>query len=540
MRVSLSEPSPLRTEDALDELVNQFADPLSFLRELVQNSLDAGSDEVDIRIELQGRQGERAVAVIHVEDWGEGMNREIIEKKLTRLFSSGKDGDMTKIGKFGIGFVSVFAIKPEAVCVDTSREGESWRVLFDAQRKFKLLELDEPVDGTKIRIFKSMKQTELEGFVQRARDVLVYWCKHTRGEIRFNGTVVNGPLELRDAPCQVEQDDGFSSILVGHRLDHRALFGFYNTGLTLREGEGRHFDAVAFKASSPHLEHTLTRDNVIEDKGYARVMKAVQSMVDGPLASKVFAMLDTSIRQPEPEPYLYRAARWHVQRPDFEPSSVAQRVVARSPAGAFITLEQARSRQRNDEILVTAHRSPLSDALENAGSTVVQGTTAGPLHELLAALARKDVRIAKLEERYALPLPPRDDVESARWQRLRTSTESLLLETGSKVASVELGHFAYTGSGIAGRVAITQSCVGEVTPMSEIHDLSSGWFTRDRTLVVNADHPTVSRLITLAQTEPELAAMMLIKLFFLGHRLDPQIDGTLAHAAMEKRWRRTS
>ena len=537
-------PSPLRTEDALDELVNQFADPLSFLRELVQNSLDAGSEEVDIRIELQGKRGDRSVAVIHVEDWGEGMNREIIEKKLTRLFSSGKDGDMTKIGKFGIGFVSVFAIKPEAVCVDTSREGENWRILFDAHRKFKLLELDEPVDGTKIRIFKSMKHTDLEGFVQRARDVLVYWCKHTRGEIRFNGTVVNGPLQLRDAPCQVEQDDGFSTILVGHRLDHRASFGFYNTGLTLREGEGGHFDAVAFKASSPHLEHTLTRDNVIEDKGYTRVMKAVRTLVDGPLAEKVFATLDAAIHQPVPEhvsvPYLYRAARWHALRPDFDPAAVARRVVARSPAEAFITLEQVRSRQRDDEILVTSHRSPLSDALENAGTTVVQGTTHGPLHELLAVSVRKEVRIAKLEERYALPLPPRDDAESSRWDRLRAATAQLLLDTGSKVASVELGHFAYTGSGVAERVAITQSTVGEVTPMSKIHDLSSGWFSRDKTLVVNADHPTVSRLITLAQTEPELAAMMLVKQFFLGHRLDPKTDGALAQAAMETRWRRTS
>jgi hypothetical protein len=58
------------------------------------------------------------------------MNREIIEKQLTRLFSSAKDGDRTKIGKFGIGFVSVFAIDPHIVCVDTSRDGEHWRVLF--------------------------------------------------------------------------------------------------------------------------------------------------------------------------------------------------------------------------------------------------------------------------------------------------------------------------------------------------------------------------------------------------------------------------
>ena len=35
---------------------------------------------------------------------GEGMNEEIIDHQLTRLFASGKAGDLTKIGKFGIGF----------------------------------------------------------------------------------------------------------------------------------------------------------------------------------------------------------------------------------------------------------------------------------------------------------------------------------------------------------------------------------------------------------------------------------------------------
>ena len=50
-------------------------------------------------------------------------SREIIETKLTRLFSSQKDGDRTKIGKFGIGFVSVFAIGPDVVAARLVAEG---------------------------------------------------------------------------------------------------------------------------------------------------------------------------------------------------------------------------------------------------------------------------------------------------------------------------------------------------------------------------------------------------------------------------------
>ena len=42
------EPAPLAVADALDQLVHQFADPLSFYREVIQNALDAGSQEVEI------------------------------------------------------------------------------------------------------------------------------------------------------------------------------------------------------------------------------------------------------------------------------------------------------------------------------------------------------------------------------------------------------------------------------------------------------------------------------------------------------------
>ena len=92
---------------ALENLVNQFARPLDFLRELVQNSIDAGSPRVEVRIERQADPSDprSVVLTIHVEDWGGGMDERIIDSQLTRLFASSKEGDLTKIGKFGIGFM---------------------------------------------------------------------------------------------------------------------------------------------------------------------------------------------------------------------------------------------------------------------------------------------------------------------------------------------------------------------------------------------------------------------------------------------------
>ncbi|PCC66914.1 hypothetical protein SAMN02745121_00356 [Nannocystis exedens] len=66
------------------------------------------------------------------------MDRRIIDTKLTRLFSSTKDDDRTKIGRSGVGFVSVFALQPCA--------GEHWRVGFRPDRTFPRVARRELVD----------------------------------------------------------------------------------------------------------------------------------------------------------------------------------------------------------------------------------------------------------------------------------------------------------------------------------------------------------------------------------------------------------
>jgi hypothetical protein len=536
----MTHPAALQVENALDELVNQFSDPLSFLRELVQNALDAGSEEVEIDVtyEPPGKddEGGTGVAVVQVDDFGEGMTREIIEKRLTRLFSSAKDGDQTKIGKFGIGFVSVFAIQPDAVCVDTSREGEHWRVLFSQDRRFKLIRRSEPVDGTKIRILKSMPPDEFEPFVLRARRVVEYWCKHTRGEVRFAGEVINHPLAL-DAPCQVVADDGFSRVIVGHAPDQQPFFGFYNTGLTLLEGRDEYFDGVAFKVSSPHLEHTLTRDAVIHDAGYHRVMETVRGLVQGQLFERVFGELEQALGGDDAETldYLYHAAVWHAQRLGNPWDRADGRVAFVSPSGKRLRVGKMRSdTHRDDRILMSQHDNPLTRALEEAGATVLRSSPDLPVGLLANRLAPENVEIHAVEELFAMPLPPKSDREYDRFAVLARAVQGLLDDCGMRVGEVVVGHFEYDGSPIASDVAITQKSFGEVSSLAEVRSVGTGLFSGRRTLVLNADHAAVGDLVQLAAVKPQFAAYLLSKLFFLGGKLDAQLDGQLAAKALER------
>ncbi|MGH1341943.1 MAG: ATP-binding protein [Nannocystales bacterium] len=534
----MSAPSVAPVDDALDELVNQFSDPLSFLRELVQNAIDAGSHEVEINTSFEAK-GDAGTAVIAVSDWGGGMSREIIETKLTRLFSSQKDGDRTKIGKFGIGFVSVFAIGPEVVCVDTARDGEAWRVLFDETRAFRLLRLDEPIEGTTIRVYKSMSSQEFSGFEVAVRKTVTYWCKHAVCDIRVDGEPIAVPFGYSN-PCSVEHDDGYSRVSASHPPNSETFLGLYNGGLTLVELDESPHPGTLVRAWSPHLEHTLTRDAVIKDEGHARVMAAIADTVHGPLALRAFENLETELRSAVPTPWRnlhHRCVRWHVER-GLRPQTqkgAAQSVVALTPSAEHLTLGRLMDGVADDLILITRTQGPLSDAVAAAGKTVVHAGHDAEDGALLKSIGSSggDFTIGALEAHWALPLPLRDAAEHAAFDPLAEATRSVFRNAGHKVSQVQFGHFDYPGSSLTSRVAVSQPNPFSLTPLEDVTTLGRGFFARSRPVIVNVDHPATQALGPLAQRDLPLAAYMLAKLFFVGSGLTPSIDGELAAAAHE-------
>ena len=287
--------------EALETLVHQFADPWSFLRELIQNAIDAGSQEIDVRIdhEPDDDPAEPGMLIVEIVDTGEGMDRQIIDTRLTRLFSSSKEGDYTKIGRFGIGFVSVFAIDPELVCVDTGRNGEFWRVLFKRDRSFERIVLEQPTEGTTVRLYKRGDEADLAEARERTRTTLEYWCKHARVEIRLDGELISRPLELR-GHCVIEHHEEDTQLLLAYVTQREALRGYYHGGLTLHEEHDDRLPHIAIKIDSRYLEHTLTRDNVIRDDRHRLLVVVVADhIVAGERVLEVARVdLDRDVRQP--------------------------------------------------------------------------------------------------------------------------------------------------------------------------------------------------------------------------------------------------
>ncbi|MGB1276629.1 MAG: ATP-binding protein, partial [Nannocystaceae bacterium] len=139
-------------EEVLATLATQFRQRSAFVRELIQNSLDAGATHVSLNLDGRGEY-----LHIRLEDDGCGMDRRIIEEHLLVLFRSTKDADHTQIGGFGVGFVSLFALDPVAVVIDTARYGTHLRVVIDAKRHYTLVEVDEPFEGTAVELILALE-----------------------------------------------------------------------------------------------------------------------------------------------------------------------------------------------------------------------------------------------------------------------------------------------------------------------------------------------------------------------------------------------
>jgi hypothetical protein len=301
--------SAAEVDALLERLVAQFESPYDFLRELVQNAMDAGSDRVEVKLEshpLRGADTDSVVFELTVIDAGAGMDEAIIDQELTRLFASSKSGDRTMAGGFGIGFVSVFAWEPEAVLVHTGRGGESWELVFHGDRSFEKVAIEEPVEGTTVVLFRRGHPSEREAIADAIRDSLWRWCRFCPIELSFEDVDSGEPAELiQDSPEPVEliQDAqgltagmtrtevrGESTLRVSFAVPPNAVF--LRRGLILAEGGprellaqaadslGRSSEHLQIWADTPLLRTTLARDKVVDDDGRTNVQGRLLALVD--------------------------------------------------------------------------------------------------------------------------------------------------------------------------------------------------------------------------------------------------------------------
>lgn len=518
-------------EDAFRTVVEQFKDPLAFLRELVQNALDAGSTVVDVEVRSDGD-----LVTFEVRDTGDGMDRAIIEGKLLRMFASDKEGDATKIGKFGIGFKSVFALRPEHVIVDTARGAEAWRVIIKDNGAWELFPLDEVLEGTRVRVLKrEPDQAARARLVDDSRATVLRWCRYVDAEVRFCGVPIRVPFAL-DAPVTVRVPLAApgDELVVGLTAAPDAPWGFYNKGLTLLEGAGAHEGLapwLCFRVRDGALEHTLTRDNVIRDDAYHRVLALIDKTARGPLIDAALEALEQD--GPERDAICRAAALPAAAGLLHRPAARARRQALRDARARPVTIEQARTALRKGRVVRVAGSTALAWAAERDEKLVLRAPRVSGEAAMLDGL----LGAGTLLEETHVAVEPGTDQEQWQAAPLAHATGALLSATGHHL-DVVVGRLDDAGKGLGDPAAVFTADLARPIARSAASTIPQTSKRKRATLVLCLDAPLVADALRLATTDTWLAACLLARAVTAGSG-DADTE-TLAAACWRKRSERTA
>lgn len=511
-------------DEVFFNLVDQFSDPFTCLRELIQNAMDAGTSSIEVRTRYLDDPGG---TMLEVRDFGSGMTRDIIDTKLTRLFASDKEDDLTKIGKFGIGFVSVFSLKPELVVVDTGRDGEFWRLAFDGGTDFALFTLHEPIEGTSVRLYKMMPYEEHDTFCERARSTLSQWCRHSSINISFNGEPINCELEVTSA-VRVDRTTPLGRFNLGVSQDRPCPFGLYNSGLTLMEDNQDNFPGVTYKILSNHLEHTLTRDAVIKDHHYDKVMVTLEVLIK----SELLLAIASALRSPERREAAAAQARTFLTWRLSKPNSTDKKLhlfddVFGNPVSYQMLSDCAKA---EDRLFVSMAKSPLSEQATREGLPVLPFSADSAAASLCSLLFQ--VPVVSLEENMAVSRP---SSRPPGFPALESLLKSLLREGRITVTSIIPVEYPDSP-----RVPDSLPCLFALGSERLVRRYRKGfWGTKyllPQQLLLDVDHPLVRKSLTRLDDPASCrtVAYALCKSALLSDGLAPATENRLLSTLLER------
>jgi len=529
-------------------MVRQFADPYAFLRELVQNSVDAGATRIDVTVELAGGQ----TAYTRVADDGSGMTRSVLENNLCTLFASTKEGDASKVGKYGVGFVSVLAVEPDQVVVETWRAEASLVLTLQRDHSWELQTgIEQTGSGTRVTLVHSMDRDAFGRHADQVVASLRRWCRHVRvpvqvatldqGNPSANANQrINAPFSVF-SPLVVSHQDELGEYVVGcaagsdyldpdehtspAELDDR-FAGFYNRGLTLYETDEERFaglDGVRFKVASAAFAHTLSRDNVRRDAQFDRALARVRKLVRNELRRELIEQLAAAAQDVDASPKRYLALLAAAQKPPLglRPTEMTLALTDPIDGRRAVPLEQlAWATPWTEPVVVAEQSSPLTKVLSARGRPVLWDG-GGRVVELVADALRahrllSGVTHTRADSLFTLVAP------------------AAQAEPGdAELCDAVRQALAVAGTPCA-RVIVVRTSGRPQVPASFVLEGSGPWIlevggraarpSRRATVALDAAHPPVQRARQVPADRVPLAAQLLARLVLVELGSPPSAD----------------
>lgn len=281
---------------ALHEGERYGEDPYVFLRELAQNSRDAGATRIAVTARI-----EQGSCIVEFDDDGVGMSFDEARTFLFRLYASSKERTASSAGRFGVGFWSVLRFGPESLEIESRRGGQGWAVTCTGDlERIEETAASRSNRGTKVTLRRPATEGDAH-FIELLGARLTHYCKYLRRATRrrqplpvtFNGRSVQEPMVL-DSPVTLTFSSREAEGVVG--LGPEPRVELYARGLwvtTVSVLEELDPDATARRPVSPGeglapvvilnsdaLDVVLSRDKPIDGRALRRLLRLARARVD--------------------------------------------------------------------------------------------------------------------------------------------------------------------------------------------------------------------------------------------------------------------
>lgn len=329
-------------------------DPWIFVRELLQNSRDAGANGVAFTVGERPADDSAPGSMIEwvaCQDDGEGMTFEHARRYLFALYASSKEDRKNQAGKFGVGFWSILRFEPRSILIRSRpQSGEPWAVRLDGSLE-RAEHMEPPTrPGTEIVLERPRGDGRLEHRIydavwQSARYLHRRDAQEQPLPITINGRSANAEFAL-EAPSASFRRRSVRGVVGLGRAPRVELFC---RGLRVRSAAcledlvapaGRHTARIRVQfpelpaglapqalLESDALEVLLSRSDARDGRALARLVKLAQRELE--------RLVERQLAFARPSPW-YRQALERARSRLRE--SLAWRTAAGAAVGAFAAL----------------------------------------------------------------------------------------------------------------------------------------------------------------------------------------------------------
>ncbi len=273
---------------------NYGKDPWFFLRELGQNSRDAGAKSIRVSTSTNGHGDE----ILIFQDDGTGMPFSHARQFFFRLYASSKTGDKYSAGMYGIGFWTVLRYHPRQMIIESRNRNEDWALRLDSSFQISSIPCQLKQRGTRITLIRSPGNTNSKKFEETVEERLVYYCGYlrrndrraTRLPVFFNKKEISREFKL---PLVISSTFKMGSVEGVVGLDHIPKISLYARGLPVWDGSmldelfhlpsEREFNlevgqglAPVFLINGNNLDVNISRKTVMENRALQKVKKIAE------------------------------------------------------------------------------------------------------------------------------------------------------------------------------------------------------------------------------------------------------------------------